>query len=331
MKTIYGIILLSILAISCCTPHQNKIKGEITDASMNTIAIVSPTGDTMHFSTLDAERIIPDGLLLQDSATIYYTGKYKTGMPAQKIEIAPRENPIVGGDRDEHGCIGSAGYTWSEVRQDCIRLFEQGIRMEATNGSGRIAFLVFSPDSMLVELFFSDRTPNEILERRNLPGGGHAWNIEDDDTKNVRLNGNLWTISQREKLIYSQVPNKNNASLGEIKSYTYEGVLPAASGPGIRYTLTVQHPEYSGDGTFNLTTTYIEAENGKDESYSYTGRLFTQRGIPGDNDATVWQLVADNQNDIFNFLHENDTTLTLLNSEFKKNDSPLNYSLYLVK
>ena len=77
MKTIYGIILLSILAISGCTPHQNKIKGEITDASMNTIAIVSPTGDTMHFSTLDAERIIPDGLLLQDSATIYYTGKYK--------------------------------------------------------------------------------------------------------------------------------------------------------------------------------------------------------------------------------------------------------------
>lgn len=33
---------------------------------------------------------------------------------------------------------------------------------------------------------------------------GYAWNVEDDDTKNVRLIDGLWTISQRNKLIYSQ-------------------------------------------------------------------------------------------------------------------------------
>lgn len=32
----------------------------------------------------------------------------------------------VGNDRDEHGCIASAGYVWSEVRKDCIRPFEEG-------------------------------------------------------------------------------------------------------------------------------------------------------------------------------------------------------------
>lgn len=32
----------------------------------------------------------------------------------------------LGGDLDEHGCDVSGGYTWSEVLQDCIRLFEQG-------------------------------------------------------------------------------------------------------------------------------------------------------------------------------------------------------------
>lgn len=36
------------------------------------------------------------------------------------------------------------------------------------------------------------------------PSGGYAWNVEDDDTKNVRLIDGLWTISQRNKLIYSQ-------------------------------------------------------------------------------------------------------------------------------
>ena len=34
--------------------------------------------------------------------------------------------PAVGADRDAHGCIGSAGYTWSAVRQECIRLWEEG-------------------------------------------------------------------------------------------------------------------------------------------------------------------------------------------------------------
>lgn len=27
----------------------------------------------------------------------------------------------IGGDRDEHGCIGSAGYVWCESKQRCIR------------------------------------------------------------------------------------------------------------------------------------------------------------------------------------------------------------------
>lgn len=33
--------------------------------------------------------------------------------------------PIVGGDRDEHGCIPSAGYTWCESKQKCLRTWEE--------------------------------------------------------------------------------------------------------------------------------------------------------------------------------------------------------------
>lgn len=36
-----------------------------------------------------------------------------------------RAQQIVGGDKDEHGCIGSAGYTWCEVKGACIRLWEE--------------------------------------------------------------------------------------------------------------------------------------------------------------------------------------------------------------
>jgi len=38
---------------------------------------------------------------------------------------APAAQPRrVGADRDSHGCIGSAGYTWSEELGQCIRPWE---------------------------------------------------------------------------------------------------------------------------------------------------------------------------------------------------------------
>lgn len=33
--------------------------------------------------------------------------------------------PMVGSDRDAHGCIGSAGYTWCEVKDKCLRVWEE--------------------------------------------------------------------------------------------------------------------------------------------------------------------------------------------------------------
>ena len=117
------------------------------------------------------------------------------------------------------GCIGSAGYVCGEVQQDCIRLFEKGIRTEAVDGSTASAFIVFSPDSTRLELFFSDEQPNEILERRGLPSGGYAWNVEDDDTKNVRFIDGLWTISQRDKVIYREKRRKPENNSGFIAVY----------------------------------------------------------------------------------------------------------------
>lgn len=32
--------------------------------------------------------------------------------------------PLLGGDRDEHGCIPSAGYVWCEKLQKCVRPWE---------------------------------------------------------------------------------------------------------------------------------------------------------------------------------------------------------------
>lgn len=128
--------------------------------------------------------------------------KAETADAAEKTEM-------VGNDKDEHGCIASTGYTWSEVQKDCIRLWEKGVRLASVENAENTLFIVFSPDSTQVELFFPEEgAPNEILDRRSLPAGGYAWNAEDDDTKNVRLENDKWTVSQRGKLIYKQDADK---------------------------------------------------------------------------------------------------------------------------
>ena len=51
--------------------------------------------------------------------------------------IIPNDN-IVGNDRDAHGCIGSAGYSWCEVKNKCLRVWEEKCEV-ATATVGEIA------------------------------------------------------------------------------------------------------------------------------------------------------------------------------------------------
>ena len=170
MKTIL-LAVGTLCLMAGCSSKVASSKGIVSDATMNTVTIVTDKNDTLSFSTMDANKDEVNGLLLNDTLEVFYTGKYTPGMPASKLVQYP-QSLIVGGDRDEHGCIG---------------LFEKGIRTEAVDDSNASAFIVFSPDSTQLELFFSNNQPNEILDRRGLPSGGYAWNVEDDDTKNVRL------------------------------------------------------------------------------------------------------------------------------------------------
>lgn len=69
---------------------------------------------------------------------------------AQNKKDSKKENaPIVGGDSDEHGCKPSAGYQWSSLKNECIRIFESGIRLDpkaAKLNKTLSAFVVFKSD-----------------------------------------------------------------------------------------------------------------------------------------------------------------------------------------
>lgn len=120
--------------------------------------------------------------------------------------IPKEQQPLVGVANDAHGCNAAAGYTWSEVLQKCIRLFESGIRMNLVDDPDATlsAFIVFSADSLKAEVFLPNVSPAQILDRRELPNGQYAWNIEDDSTLNVRKIDNKWVIEQRMNVLYKE-------------------------------------------------------------------------------------------------------------------------------
>ncbi len=40
------------------------------------------------------------------------------------------QQQVVGGDEDEHGCKPSAGYSWCEGKQKCLRIWEEPCTQE---------------------------------------------------------------------------------------------------------------------------------------------------------------------------------------------------------
>lgn len=82
------------------------------------------------------------------------------------VLFAQQKQPKVGADKDTHGCIASAGYTYSQLKKECIRTFEQKIQLKeiATKGNFTAAIL-FNKDRSKAEIFLKDEKASVILKR----------------------------------------------------------------------------------------------------------------------------------------------------------------------
>ena len=88
-----------------------------------------------------------------------------------EITTLTEQMPSVGGDRDEHGCIGSAGQSWSQLLQECVQVFELGTRLDPVNtteGETVIsAFVLFNADKTGAELFLANEGKSLLLNEDN--------------------------------------------------------------------------------------------------------------------------------------------------------------------
>ncbi|HBG42073.1 MAG TPA: hypothetical protein DDZ96_00145 [Porphyromonadaceae bacterium] len=88
----------------------------------------------------------------------------------QTIESSPADTvALVGADKDEHGCKGSAGFTWSQLKQDCVRLFEAGERFNPINvkegEAVQSAFVLWNDNRSKAELFLPENENSLILDK----------------------------------------------------------------------------------------------------------------------------------------------------------------------
>ena len=89
------------------------------------------------------------------------------------------QKPVVlGNDKDDKGCVASAGYMWSETRKGCIRVFEEGFRLtpykspaDSIDVDGEQAtlnaYVVFSEDKAVAELFLPNAKKSMLLKRES--------------------------------------------------------------------------------------------------------------------------------------------------------------------
>lgn len=88
----------------------------------------------------------------------------------REITVEDGTDPIievmeVGGDRDVHGCIATAGYTWSQVLEECVRLFEVGIPLENMPDldNPSVAYLIVGASDQ-IELFGPGDEPVQLFK-----------------------------------------------------------------------------------------------------------------------------------------------------------------------
>ena len=144
-------------------------------------------------------------LFLSFSLLLFACEGEKTTKTMTKQDAPIIEAPIVGADSDIHGCKSSAGYQWSILKNECIRLFESGIRLDAKAANldkSLSAFLVFKTtidDDAQVEVFIPN-VQSFILNKEKKESAG-TWKNE---SYTVTQWKGMYTIEDKKKTVLYQ-------------------------------------------------------------------------------------------------------------------------------
>lgn len=110
------------------------------------------------------------------------------------------KDTVVVYDKDENGCLASAGYVWSKVNKECVKGFS-GIQLNPSDNLNNkdetlSAYVLFNEDASQAEIFLPKDTSSIILKRGS---NGKSWVY--NDWQLVPLKG--YVLKKADKNMYS--------------------------------------------------------------------------------------------------------------------------------
>lgn len=127
------------------------------------------------------------------------------------ITISPTET-LVGNDRDEHGCIGTAGYEWCAVKNKCLRSWEEPCEDPKTNDSDLIKQAMANKLGKKVADLNITISKNDgkyasggVIEKNAEAGGGYFFAVKDKGIWKIVADGN-GTIDCASLVSYPDYP-----------------------------------------------------------------------------------------------------------------------------
>jgi maltose-binding protein MalE len=101
-------------------------------------------------------------VILAITGTYYITSKKTLKKTPIAIETDTKDM-LVGNDKDAHGCIGSAGYTWCEVKNKCLRVWEEKCDIEAENAIKQLLATKYNKPTSDVKVNVIKATKNHAI------------------------------------------------------------------------------------------------------------------------------------------------------------------------
>lgn len=149
-------------------------------------------------------------LLITGIAALVLCGCKNSGTEGQEKTTSPEEvdykGPMLtGSDSDEHGCKASAGYTWSRIKSECIRVWEEGIKMyPVTVKKGEAVYgatVIMADDESKAELFINGEESSIWLMKFTEKDNDNIVIYSGREYKFFKKKGQ-WVLEYKGKTIY---------------------------------------------------------------------------------------------------------------------------------
>lgn len=106
----------------------------------------------------------------------------------------------------------------------------------------------------------------------------------------------------------------NDSTIADLQTFIYEGIVPMRNGNPANVLLTIQTLSLNSDGTYTVTTNYIDEAVATEND---NGNTLVMIGVPNDSTAIVYELVSANGNPGMNFMMLADSSLVKLDNSMQ--------------